>query len=138
MSVYNYRDLIVWQKAMKLAKEIYIVSAKLPKEEIYGLANQMKRAAISIPSNIAEGQCRNSTKEFLYFLSIARGSKSELETQLLLCEELGFLSPDDTEKSLLLLDEVGKMIYSIINKLSRQTGVEQIISLLTAHCSPIS
>ena len=82
MPIRNYKDLIVWQKAMDLSVEIYRLVKKLPKEELYCLSDQMRRSAISIPSNIAEGKSRTSQKEFSYFLSIAQGSRSELETQI--------------------------------------------------------
>jgi len=85
VEVMNYQDLIVWQKAMELAEIVYVLARKLPKEELFALSDQMRRAAISIPSNIAEGHARNSTKEFIQFLSIAKGSTAEIETQLLLC-----------------------------------------------------
>ena len=80
MDAKSYKDLLVWQKAMLAAKMIYLLIKQLPQEELFALSNQIRRAAISIPSNIAEGQARNSTKEFLQFLSIAKGSKAELET----------------------------------------------------------
>jgi len=111
----NYRDLIVWQKAMEAAAEIYRISKKLPIEELYILSNQMRRAAISIPSNIAEGQARNSKKEFIRFLSIAQGSRSELETQLLLSVKVGYLSDSDIEMVMGLLGETGKLLTSLIH-----------------------
>ena len=89
MSVQNYKDLIAWQKSMQLAKEVYVLTKNLPKDELFSLTNQLRRAAVSIFSNIAEGNGRLSRKEYLHFLSIARGSKSEVETQLLFCVELG-------------------------------------------------
>ena len=116
MAVQNYKDLIVWQKSMSLAKEIYRLANKLPKEELYGLTNQLKRAAVSIPSNIAEGNGRISSREYARFLSIARGSKSEVETQLLLCVELNYLESADTETALELSTEVGKMLNAMIAK----------------------
>ena len=86
MAVNNYKDLIVWQKSMSLAVKIYQIVKLLPKEELFVLSDQMRRAVVSIPSNISEGHQRNSSKEFKHFLSIAKGSLGELETQLLLCE----------------------------------------------------
>ena len=117
MSIQNYQDLIVWKKAMELTKKIYIVTKKLPKEEIYSLTNQIRRAAVSIPSNIAEGHARNSKKEFLHFLSIARGSKAELETQMLLCVNIGHLNETDILEPISLLQEIGKMLFALMNKL---------------------
>ncbi len=91
----DYRELEVWQKAMKLTELIYKLSAGFPKEEIFGLTSQIRRSAVSIPSNIAEGSGRAGKREFLQFLSIARGSSAELETQLLLAKNIGYL-PTDT------------------------------------------
>ena len=90
--VNSFQDLIVWQKAMALATDIYRVTHLLPKEELFGLTSQLRRAAVSIPSNIAEGQARNSPKKFLNFISIAKGSVAELITQLDLCTRLGYLT----------------------------------------------
>jgi four helix bundle protein len=112
-----YQDLIVWQKSMDLAALVYKVTKKLPKEEMYSLTDQMRRAAVSIPSNIAEGQARNSTKEFLHFLRIAQGSKAELETQFLLCLKINYLSDSDTSEAIHLLQEIGKMLTVLIAKM---------------------
>ena len=102
---------------MELVKETYRVVRLLPKEETYALSDQMRRAAISIPSNIAEGQARNSTKEFIQFLSIARGSKAELQTQLLICVQLKYVTENEINAAMCLTEEVGKMIGSLISKL---------------------
>ena len=115
----NYQELIVWQKATDLAVEIYKVAKKLPKEELYVLSDQMRRAAVSIPSNIAEGQSRSSKKEFIYFLSIALGSKAELETQLLLAVRIGYLVDPDIDKAMGLLAETGKLLSSLIHSQRR-------------------
>src|SRR5574341_1071643 len=103
----SHKDLDVWQRAMDLATEIYTVTARFPNEEVYGLSMQTRRSAVSIPSNIAEGAARNSSKEFVQFLHVALGSAAELETQLLLARRMGFLS-----ESRLLdnLDLVRKML----------------------------
>ena len=113
MKIQHYRDLIVWQKAMQLVKEIYVLTKKLPKEELYGLSSQMQRAAVSIPSNIAEGQARNGSKEFYQFLGIATGSKAELQTQLLICVDIGYLSETEIETAMEICEEVGKMLYKL-------------------------
>ena len=118
MAVRNYRELNVWQKAMELTVEIYKLVKKLPQEELHALSNQMRRAAVSIPSNIAEGQARNSTKEFIQFLSIARGSNAELETQLLLCVKIGYLADINIKQSMQLIEEIRKMLYAHIKTLS--------------------
>ena len=103
---------------MKLAVEIYNLTKKLPKDEMYGLSNQMRRAAISIPSNIAEGHARKSTKEYINFLSIAQGSKAELDTQLLLSIELNYLTESETAPILNLLYEISKMITTLSQNLT--------------------
>ena len=109
----SFHELIVWQKSMELARLVYMLVKKLPKEELFSLSNQMRRAAVSIPSNIAEGQARNFPKEFQQFLAVAQGSKAELETQLLLCVSVGYLTEADISKSIDLLHEIGKMITSL-------------------------
>ena len=113
----SYKDLLVWQKAIDLTVEVYRIVKKLPKEELYALSGQIRRAVVSIPSNISEGQSRNSQKEFMHFLSIAKGSKSELETQIYICKKIGYLSDEDIEKTMGLMEEVGKMLNSLINTL---------------------
>ncbi|MCD7763958.1 MAG: four helix bundle protein [Lachnospiraceae bacterium] len=103
---------------MDLVTEVYRLVKLLPKEELYSLSDQMRRAAVSIPSNIAEGQARNSTKEFVNFLSIARGSKAELETQLMICVRLKYLTQSQVKTAQDLCQEVGKMLTGLIGKLS--------------------
>ena len=120
MDIKSYKDMIVWQKSMDLAIEIYKLVKLLPKEEIYALSDQMRRAAVSIPSNIAEGQSRNKTKEFIQFLCIARGSNSELFTQLLICEKVGYLSENQTLYAKSASSEISKMLVALINKLSAE------------------
>lgn len=118
MYLQSYKDFTVWQKSMDLAVEIYRLVKILPKSETYALSDQMRRAAVSIPSNIAEGQGRNSTREFTKFLSIARGSQCELETQLQLCIRFEYLTQGETEKALGLCEEVSKMLNALIKKLT--------------------
>src|SRR5437016_10516460 len=93
----SYKDLNVWQKGIELAKLIYMLTAKFPAEEKFGLLSQMRRAAVSIPSDIAEGQARHTTGEFIQFISHAEGSVAELNTQLILANELNFCSKDDVQ-----------------------------------------
>ena len=114
----SYQELVVWQKAMLLVKKIYELVNLLPKEETYALSDQMRRAAVSIPSNIAEGYSRNSDKELAQFLYIARGSKAELETQIQIAEMLKYFTEEQTAEVLELSGEVGKMINSFITKLT--------------------
>ncbi len=110
----SYRDLKVWQKSFKLASDVYKLTTKLPNTEVYGITSQIQRCAVSIPSNIAEGQQRTSSKEFAQFLSIARGSAAELTTQLLLIKEIYEL---EIGNLLTETEEIQKMLYSLQNKL---------------------
>ncbi|MDD5626330.1 MAG: four helix bundle protein [Patescibacteria group bacterium] len=116
-TIYSYKDLIVWQKAITLVIEIYTLTNKFPKEEIYGLTSQMRRAAISIPSNIAEGRRRGSKKEFHQFLLIAYGSGAELETQIEIAKKLPFGNNLDYNKIDSLLIEIMKMLNKILSTL---------------------
>jgi len=118
LGLQKYEDLIVWQKAMDLVAEVYKIAKLLPDEEKYALSDQMRRAAVSIPSNIAEGQERNTTKDFINHLYIARGSKGELETQLLICVRLQYLVQSQIEMAQGLLVEIGKMLNALIQSLS--------------------
>jgi len=113
----SYKDLIAYQKAYKLAFEIYQMTQKFPKEEIYGLSMQMRRAAVSIPSNIAEGYRRGSRREYVQFLRIAFGSYSELETQISLSADLKLLSNEDRVLLLELVDDVGRLLTKLISSL---------------------
>ena len=118
MKVKHYRELIVWQKAMELVVETYRMAKRLPKEETYALSDQMRRAAVSISSNIAEGQSRKSSPEFGQFLSIARGSNAELETQIELGIRLGYFTAEQAEKAVWLANEVGRMLSSLLAKIA--------------------
>src|SRR3974377_1188076 len=116
MPVLNYCELIGWPKAIDLVIAIYNCTAKFPKEELYGLTSQIRRAAISIPSNIAEGQGRLTRGEFRQFLGQARGSYAELQTQLIIARNLGYLShPDDLMEQ---LAEVGRLLNGLLSSLS--------------------
>ncbi len=108
----TYRDLLIWQKGMDLAVEVYEVCKSLPSSEQYGLCSQMQRAAVSVPSNIAEGHGRGGANEQLHFLNIANGSRTELQTQLFLCERLGYCTEEQIAPALALSEELGKMLYS--------------------------
>jgi four helix bundle protein len=114
----HYKDLLVWQKGMNLAKLVYQLTMRFPAEERYGLTSQMRRAAVSVPSNIAEGQARRGTYEFLQFLSVAGGSLAELETQICLSVELGFTQQAEVEPALREIDELQKMLVALKRKLS--------------------
>ena len=113
----SYQELIVWQKAMEVAQKIYLIVKKLPKEEMFALSDQMRRAAVSIPSNIAEGQERNSQKEFVQFLKIAQGSRAELETQLLICVQVKYLTEQEIQSAMNMLLEIRKMINAMTRQL---------------------
>lgn len=117
MPLRSFRDLIVWQKAMLLAREIYQLVKMLPVEERYALSDQMRRAAVSVPSNIAEGQARNSTKEFIQFLHIAKGSNSELMTQFLLCLDFKYLKKEEIQKVMNLCTEIDGLLGGLIKSL---------------------
>lgn len=116
----SHKELTVWQKSMDLAEIIYKITAQLPKSEIYGLSSQMQRAAVAIPSNIAEGAKRSHKLEYIQFLSIANGSASELETQLLLAEKLYSIRTIDFGKAIALTDEILKMLFSLISYLKEK------------------
>ena len=120
MEVQNYRDLQVWQKSMGLAFDIYKLIKFLPREELYALSDQMRRAVVSIPSNIAEGHQRGYCKEYIHFLYMAKGSLGELETQLLLCEGLGYLRKEQIYPVLSECDEVGRMLTGLIQSLQEK------------------
>src|SRR6266446_9707604 len=95
MAVKRYTDLVAWQKAMDLVEQVYKLTKSFPREELYGLTSQLRRAAISIPSNIAEGHCRNGSREFVHHLSIALGSLGETETQIMIAQRLGYIAAGD-------------------------------------------
>ena len=113
----SYQDLIVWQKSMQLVKEVYTLVKTLPKEEQFALSDQMRRAVVSIPSNIAEGYGRNSTNDYIRFLNIARGSKYELDTQIQICVMLNDIRKEKAATALELSEEIGRMINALIKKL---------------------
>ncbi|MED7818618.1 MULTISPECIES: four helix bundle protein [unclassified Francisella] len=108
----SYRDLVVWQKAMELTKQVYALTNNFPKEEVYGLTSQIKRSSISIPSNIAEGKGRNTDREFVRFLQISLGSLYELQTQLELAKSFNYIN--DIENILKLSIEIEKMLNKLI------------------------
>jgi four helix bundle protein len=117
MRTRNFRELLVWQRSMQLTKEVYRQTAALPKSEIFGLQSQMRRAAVSIPSNIAEGHGRLSDQLLRVFLAQARGSLYELETQVQLCEDLDFIPLDQTQELRALCNEVARMINGFLKTL---------------------
>ena len=122
----SYKDLNVWQKSMELARIVYSIVKLLPREELYALSDQMRRAVISIPSNIAEGYYRNSTRDYIRFLSIAKGSLGEIETQLMLCEDFGYLKNEQITPALRKCDEIGKMLTMLINNLLSKISKNEV------------
>ena len=115
--ILSYKDLVVWQKSMELVVNVYRLTLKLPQDERRGLMSQMRGAAVSVPSNIAEGYGRQAKGEYRHHLSISRGSLLELETQILLCEKLGYLENIPAQKVLGEIQQISKMLGSLINKL---------------------
>ncbi len=116
-SVKSYRDLIVWQKGIVLAKQIYALTRDFPRAETFGLSSQLRRSAVSIPSNIAEGQARQHTGEFRQFLHTALGSAAELDTQIVIACELGYIADQEAIQVQQCIVEIRKMIYSLISHL---------------------
>jgi four helix bundle protein len=119
MKVKHYQELIVWQKSMDLVEEVYRATRSFPREEIYGITSQLRRAAVSIPSNIAEGQGRRTTADFLRHLSIAYGSLLELETQILIAARLRYLIPEKCKAIMQLAAEVGRILNGLMSSLTR-------------------
>lgn len=120
--IHSYKDLIVWQRSMELVVSIYELTEQFPKEEIYGLISQMRRSAISISSNIAEGRFRGTRKDFTQFLRIAYGSGAELETQIEIAKMIPKTKNLDYKKTECLLNEVMKMLNSMIIKLTQKAN----------------
>ncbi|OGJ63438.1 hypothetical protein A3A67_01190 [Candidatus Peribacteria bacterium RIFCSPLOWO2_01_FULL_51_18] len=118
MLAMSYRKLKVWAKSRELVKVIYQLTQHFPKEELYGLTSQVRRAAVSIPSNVAEGSQRSSDREFGNYILIARGSIAELETQLLLSVDLGYLTEEAVADALQNLDEISRMLHALHSKLT--------------------
>ena len=119
MKVKNYQELIAWQKAMDLVVEIYTISKAFPRDEIYSLTNQIRRAAVSIPSNIAEGQGRRTTADFLRHLSIAYGSLREVETQILIATRLRYVAREKCQEIIAIAGEVGRLLNGLMSSLTR-------------------
>jgi len=113
VNVFSYRDLSVWQLAMNLTEAVYAVTRTFPQIELYALANQLQRAAVSIPSNIAEGHARNTTRDYLRFVSIAMGSLAEVETQIELAARLNYLGIEQRDALFTTTDELGRMLQGL-------------------------
>ncbi|TAH66259.1 MAG: four helix bundle protein [Rhodopseudomonas palustris] len=120
MEISSYRDLKVWQEAMTLAERVYRLTASFPKDEVYGMTSQIRRAAVSIAANIAEGHGREHSGSFIQFLRIAQGSLKELETHLMLSSRVGFVPAVEVEPLLRQCDELGRMLRSLIRSIQRR------------------
>jgi four helix bundle protein len=125
----SFRELVVWQRAMQLALVVYRLTKEFPREELYGLTGQMRRAAVSLPSNIAEGHGRLNRAEFRQFLGIARGSNFELQTQLQIAKELGMGNPASLCTAESLSQEVGKMLFALLESIKRPARKKLISDL---------
>ena len=122
MTVQHYRELKVWQAAMSLAEQCYAATKSFPREELFGLTSQIRRAAASVPANIAEGQGRQHTKEFLNFLSVARGSLMEVETHLLLSQRVGLLNQSTLDSLLTVSAEISRMLSGLRRALEKRVA----------------
>jgi len=120
MEIKSYRDLRVWQAGMELVVQVYRLTQGFPRHEMYGLTNQMRRAAVSIPSNIAEGHTRESSKEYLHHLSVAQGSLAELETQIEIAARLAYLTSDQAAQALIEVASLGKQLHALRDALQRR------------------
>ncbi len=116
--MHNYRELNVWKESILLAKEVYILTQRFPKDELFGLTSQIRRSVISIPSNIAEGSGRDTGRDFNYFLTIATGSSYELDTQLILSKEFGYITDEQLNPVLSRLEIIQKMLYRLKESLN--------------------
>ena len=112
----SYKSLMVWQKGMGLAKRLYALTRAFPSDERFGLVSQIRRASVSVPSNIAEGQARGGKKEFAQFLYIAKGSLAELDTQIELAKEIGYIKENESKEIGQLIAELQRMLHSLIQK----------------------
>ena len=126
MGVISYRDLLVWQKAMNLVEDCYRISQEFPRHQQFGLTGQLQRAAVSSPANIAEGYGRQVSGDYLRFLSIARGSLTELETHIQIVNRLSYLGDLETEKLLKATTEIGRMLTSLFSSLKRRKSAAKL------------
>ncbi len=118
----RYDDLVAWQKAMALVEYVYVLSKRFPKEEIYGLTSQVRRAAVSIPSNIAEGHGRNGRREFVHHLSIALGSLAEVETQVQIAPRLGYIGADELSQFQSMASESARIMVGLMHSLEKHAA----------------
>jgi len=123
--MHNIKELKIWNKAITLTAKVYTISAKFPSDERFGLTAQVRRSAVSIPSNISEGAGRNTKGEFVQFLGIANGSLYELQTQIIISEQLGFIQKEECNELLEKIDELQKMNYKLQLSIKKTNGVSQ-------------
>ncbi len=121
MKVRDYKDLLVWQQGIELVDKIYLITDKFPKQELYGLTNQMRRSAVSIPSNISEGFVRNHSREYIQFLYIALGSCAELDTQLVIAKNRNYVTQGKYSELTEYINHEIRMLVSLINSIQRKT-----------------
>ena len=122
----DHKGLVVWQRAMKLVTAVYLITKKYPKEELYGLTSQIRRAAVSIPSNLAEGRAMSTTAHFVRYAYIARGSLAELETQITIGNDLGYSSAEESQHILSEISEIARMINKMIATLNAKIKIDKI------------
>lgn len=120
----NFKELLVWQKAVELVTDIYSITEHFPNKESFGLTSQIRRSSISIPSNIAEGNSRRSSLDYIQFLKIARGSLAELETQIIISQKLKYLDEETYEKLSFVITEIGKMLNSLIRSINQKLNIQ--------------
>jgi four helix bundle protein len=130
----SYKDLVVWQKSITLVKLVYQLTRSFPMDEKFGLVSQMRRAAVSVPSNLAEGHARNTTGEFIQFISHAEGSLAELETQIILAVELAFCSSAEAQPLQGLIEEIQKMANALRRSLASRPFVCKTSNSISARC----
>jgi four helix bundle protein len=133
-AINSFRDLRVWQAAMDLVEQVYRRTQAFPGHEIYDLTNQLRRAAVSVPSNIAEGHARESTKEYLQLVSVAQGSLAELETQLEIAVRLGYCSTDEFNGLLESASSLGRQLYALRNALTRRLSPDSRLPTPDSRC----
>jgi four helix bundle protein len=121
-TVRRYTDLVAWRKAMDLVEEVYRLTKSFPKEELYGLSSQLRRSAVSIPSNVAEGHCRNGRREFVHHLSIALGSLGDVETQVLIAQRLGYIDESASTNAAALASETGRLLVGLMHSLEKHAA----------------
>lgn len=133
--MHNFKQLVVWKKATQLTTEVYLATGFFPKEELYGITSQIRRASVSVCANIAEGCGRETNKEFRRFLDIANGSAFEVETLLIIAQNLEYLNNDEAKKLLIETTEIQKMIFGLIKKLNNTVAEDQAIYQLQDNMS---